>query len=83
MVGAVIVRGDEVVGEGLHRRRGGPHAEIFALRQAGPAARGATMYVTLEPCAHKGRSGPCAAKAAMPTVALIVLFSPFIRLCQA
>ncbi|HEY8739276.1 MAG TPA: bifunctional diaminohydroxyphosphoribosylaminopyrimidine deaminase/5-amino-6-(5-phosphoribosylamino)uracil reductase RibD, partial [Candidatus Dormibacteraeota bacterium] len=60
MVGAVIVRGDEVVGEGLHRRRGGPHAEIFALRQAGPAARGATMYVTLEPCAHKGRSGPCA-----------------------
>ncbi|MFS8063280.1 MAG: bifunctional diaminohydroxyphosphoribosylaminopyrimidine deaminase/5-amino-6-(5-phosphoribosylamino)uracil reductase RibD, partial [Luteimonas sp.] len=50
----------EVVGEGLHQRKGGPHAEIFALEAAGERARGATAYVTLEPCAHSGSTGPCA-----------------------
>ena len=60
MVGCVIADGDEVVGEGWHQRKGGPHAEVFALQAAGERARGATAYVTLEPCAHTGSTGPCA-----------------------
>ena len=60
MVGCVIAHGEDVVGEGWHQRKGGPHAEVFALRAAGERARGATAYVTLEPCAHTGSTGPCA-----------------------
>lgn len=60
LVGCVIAHGDEVVGEGFHQYAGQSHAEVFALRQAGERARGATAYVTLEPCAHTGRTGPCA-----------------------
>jgi diaminohydroxyphosphoribosylaminopyrimidine deaminase/5-amino-6-(5-phosphoribosylamino)uracil reductase len=59
-VGCVMVRGDEVVGEGFHEYDRRDHAEIVALKQAGPLAHGATVYVTLEPCSHQGRTGPCA-----------------------
>ncbi len=59
MVGAVVVRDGVNVGEGWHRRYGGPHAEVFALTAAGEAARGATLYVTLEPCCHFGKTPPC------------------------
>ncbi|MDP1926221.1 MAG: bifunctional diaminohydroxyphosphoribosylaminopyrimidine deaminase/5-amino-6-(5-phosphoribosylamino)uracil reductase RibD [Thiobacillus sp.] len=59
-VGCVIVKDGRVVGEGWHERAGTPHAEIHALKVAGEAARGATVYVTLEPCSHHGRTPPCA-----------------------
>jgi len=58
-VGCVLVRDGEVVGEGWHQRRGGPHAEVHALAEAGERARGATAYVTLEPCSHHGLTPPC------------------------
>ncbi|WP_416305067.1 bifunctional diaminohydroxyphosphoribosylaminopyrimidine deaminase/5-amino-6-(5-phosphoribosylamino)uracil reductase RibD [Neptunicella sp. SCSIO 80796] len=61
MVGCVVVSSDgDIVGQGWHQRAGGPHAEIFALRQAGNKAANATVYVTLEPCSHHGRTPPCA-----------------------
>lgn len=59
MVGCIIVQGEEIVGEGFHPAAGQPHAEVFALRQAGDRARGATLYVNLEPCNHYGRTPPC------------------------
>jgi diaminohydroxyphosphoribosylaminopyrimidine deaminase/5-amino-6-(5-phosphoribosylamino)uracil reductase len=59
IVGAVVVRDSEVVGEGWHERKGGPHAEVAALDAAGEAARGATIFVTLEPCDHHGSQPPC------------------------
>ena len=59
IVGAVVVADGEVVGEGWHERKGGPHAEVVALDAAGDRARGATVYVTLEPCAHHGATPPC------------------------
>src|SRR5437867_2154372 len=59
VVGAVVVRNGRIAGSGFHRRAGEPHAEIEALGSAGEAARGATLYVSLEPCCHVGRTPPC------------------------
>ena len=60
LVGAVIVKDGKIIAEGWHRQAGTPHAEIHALNMAGELARGATLYVTLEPCSHFGRTPPCA-----------------------
>jgi diaminohydroxyphosphoribosylaminopyrimidine deaminase/5-amino-6-(5-phosphoribosylamino)uracil reductase len=72
MVGALVVRGGEVVGSGYHRRAGGPHAEVEALDQAGDAARGATLFVTLEPCSHHGRTPPCTDRVLAAGIARVV-----------
>ena len=73
MVGAVIVRDGAIVGEGFHARYGGEHAEPVALAAAGERARGATMYVTLEPCAHHGKRPPCAPAVAAAGIARVVI----------
>jgi diaminohydroxyphosphoribosylaminopyrimidine deaminase/5-amino-6-(5-phosphoribosylamino)uracil reductase len=73
MVGAVLVVGDEVVGQGWHEGPGTPHAEIMALTEAGERARGATLYVTLEPCSHQGRTPPCADAVVAAGVARVVV----------
>ena len=62
MVGAVVVKNGEVIGRGHHKFFGGPHAEVYALEEAGEKAEGATIYVTLEPCSHYGKTPPCAKK---------------------
>ncbi|MGH2658040.1 MAG: bifunctional diaminohydroxyphosphoribosylaminopyrimidine deaminase/5-amino-6-(5-phosphoribosylamino)uracil reductase RibD, partial [Actinomycetota bacterium] len=72
MVGAVLVRDGEVVGEGWHEGPGRPHAEVAALEAAGDRARGATLFVTLEPCAHYGRTPPCAPRIVAAEVAMVV-----------
>ncbi len=72
MVGAVLAHGSEVVGAGWHAQVGGPHAEAAALAAAGERARGATLYVTLEPCAHHGRTPPCADAVVAAGIARVV-----------
>jgi diaminohydroxyphosphoribosylaminopyrimidine deaminase / 5-amino-6-(5-phosphoribosylamino)uracil reductase len=75
-VGCVIVRAGEIVGEGYHEFAGGPHAEIAALGMAGEKATGATVYVTLEPCNHHGRTGPCSEALIQARVAKVVYAVP-------
>lgn len=73
LVGAVIVCNGVVVGEGYHSRAGGDHAEIVALRKAGTRAKGATLYVSLEPCCHVGRTGPCTSAIIASSIDRVVL----------
>jgi diaminohydroxyphosphoribosylaminopyrimidine deaminase/5-amino-6-(5-phosphoribosylamino)uracil reductase len=76
LVGAVVLQDDAVVGEGYHAEYGGPHAEVVALRAAGPRARGATLVVNLEPCAHHGKTPPCTAAVSAAGVARVVAALP-------
>jgi len=73
MVGAVVVKDGRVIGRGFHRRAGSPHAEIEALTQAGRRARGATLYITLEPCNHHGRTPPCSDAIIRAGIAQVVI----------
>ncbi|WP_432210985.1 bifunctional diaminohydroxyphosphoribosylaminopyrimidine deaminase/5-amino-6-(5-phosphoribosylamino)uracil reductase RibD, partial [Acinetobacter variabilis] len=75
-VGCVIVKDGIIVGEGFHPKAGQPHAEVFAMRQAGEQARGATAYVTLEPCAHYGRTPPCAKGLVEAGLAKVIVACP-------
>jgi diaminohydroxyphosphoribosylaminopyrimidine deaminase / 5-amino-6-(5-phosphoribosylamino)uracil reductase len=72
VVGAVVVRDGEVVGEGWHERKGGPHGEVVALEAAGERARGATLYLTMEPCTHHGDTPPCTTAVVEAGVARVV-----------
>jgi diaminohydroxyphosphoribosylaminopyrimidine deaminase / 5-amino-6-(5-phosphoribosylamino)uracil reductase len=76
MVGAVVVKEGRVVGRGYHRRAGAPHAEVEALRAAGEAARGADLYVTLEPCNHQGRTPPCTQAILASGVRRVIIATP-------
>ncbi|CAL5223673.1 g6223 [Coccomyxa viridis] len=72
-VGCVILKDGKVVGEGYHPEAGKPHAEVYALRAAGQAAKGATAYVTLEPCNHYGRTPPCSRALVAAEVSRVVV----------
>ena len=73
IVGAVVVKDGRIVGEGYHHRFGGPHAEVFALDEAGDEAHGATLYVTLEPCSHHGKTPPCTERIIAAKIARVVI----------
>src|SRR4051812_5487198 len=81
LVGAVVVRDGASTGEGWHQRYGGPHAEVYALAAAGEAAHGATLYVTLEPCCHQGKTPPCTDAVLRAGIARVVaaMADPFPR----
>lgn len=72
-VGALVVKKGKIVGRGYHKKAGTPHAEIHALQQAGPKAKGATLYVTLEPCNHTGRTSPCTEAVLQANIAHVVI----------
>lgn len=76
MVGAVVVQEDKVVGEGYHEKFGGHHAEVHALRQAGERANGATLYVTLEPCCHHGKTPPCTEAVIAAGIRTVIVAGP-------
>jgi diaminohydroxyphosphoribosylaminopyrimidine deaminase/5-amino-6-(5-phosphoribosylamino)uracil reductase len=73
LVGAVVVRNGEIVGQGYHHSFGGPHAEVFALDEAGDAARGSALYVTLEPCSHHGKTPPCTERIIAAKIARVII----------
>ncbi len=73
LVGAVVVRNREIVGQGYHHSFGGPHAEVFALDEAGDMASGATLYVTLEPCSHHGKTPPCTERIIAAKIARVII----------
>ncbi|MGD1045848.1 MAG: bifunctional diaminohydroxyphosphoribosylaminopyrimidine deaminase/5-amino-6-(5-phosphoribosylamino)uracil reductase RibD [Bacteroidota bacterium] len=75
MVGCVIARNGKIVGEGFHQKFGGPHAEIFALKRAGKITKGATLYVSLEPCAHFGKTPPCTEAIIQAGISQVVIAS--------
>src|ERR1700742_3592424 len=72
-VGAVVVKDGKVIGRGFHKTAGEAHAEVLALKEAGAAAKGATLYVTLEPCSHQGKTPPCADAVVRAGVARVVV----------
>jgi len=73
LVGALVVKDGQIIGRGYHQKAGGPHAEVFALEEAGEKARGATLYVTLEPCSHHGRTPPCTEKVVAAGIKKVVV----------
>lgn len=73
MVGAVIVKDGDIVGRGAHQFAGGPHAEVYALEEAGVKAKGATLYVTLEPCCHHGKTPPCTERIIIAEISKVVI----------